>query len=100
MQKSLKQEAEEYVPPTTKNITELGKVSVDMEVLEKEYSKDDGSTFIVKVITVDGEDYRIPITVIKSLKVILKEKPNLKYFKVAKTGEGLKTVYTVITLDN
>ena len=99
MQKSLKQEAEEYVPPTTKNITELEKVSVDTDVVEKEYSKDDGSTFTVKVITVDGEDYRVPITVIKSLKVILKEKPGLKYFKVARSGEGFKTVYTVITLE-
>jgi len=45
---------------------------------------------------VDDEEYRVPTSVLKSLKVILEDKPDLKFFKVKKTGEGLKTEYTVI----
>lgn len=51
------------------------------------------------MIVVDGEDYRMPTSVLKNLKAILVEKPELKEFKVSKSGEGLKTAYTVITLD-
>ena len=42
---------------------------------------------------------RVPRTVLKSLKAIREEKPDLQEFKVKRSGEGLKTVYTVITLD-
>ena len=99
MGKTIKEEAQQYEPPTTKNITELEKVSVDLVIEEREYTKQDGTTFKLDVIVVDGEDYRMPISVLKNLKAILVEKPNLKFFKVSKSGESFKTVYTVITLD-
>ena len=99
MGKTIKEEAQEYEPPTTKNITELEKVSVDLVVEEREYTKEDGTTFKLDVIVVDGEDYRMPISVLKNIKAILEVKPELKNFKVTKTGESFKTVYTVIELD-
>ncbi len=92
-------EAQAYEPPQTKNITDLEKVPTGIEVIEKEYTKGDGDKFKLKVIMVDGEDYRVPTSVLKSLKAILEEKPDLKFFKVKKSGEGLKTEYTVITLE-
>lgn len=96
---TIKEEAQSYEPQQTKNITELDKISVDVETEEREYTKEDLSTFTIKIIVVDGEDYRVPVSVLKSLKVILEDKPELKFFKVKKSGEGLKTEYTVITLD-
>ena len=96
---SIFDEALAYEPPQTKNIAELEKVSTSIEVEEKEFTKEDGTTFKIKIVTVDGEAYRLPTSVLKSLKAIREEKPDLKYFKVKKTGEGLKTEYTVITLD-
>ena len=39
-----------------------------------------------------------PNSVVATLKEILKKNPDLKRFQVAKTGEGLKTRYTVIPL--
>ena len=93
-------EAQAYEPPQTKNIADLEKVPTDIEVVEKEYTKGDGDKFKLKVIMVDGEDYRVPTSVLKSLKAIREEKPNLKFFKVKKSGEGLKTEYTVITLED
>ena len=96
---TITEEAQAYEPPTTKNIAELERIPTDAEVILKEFAKDDGSTFKIKVIMVDGEDYRVPTSVLSALKEILEEKPDLKYFKVKKSGEGLKTKYTVITLD-
>ena len=96
---SIMDEAKSYEPPTTKNISELDKVPTSLEVEEREFTKEDGTTFRIKVVILNNEDYRIPTSVLKSLKAILEELPDLKYFKVKKTGEGLKTEYTVITLD-
>ena len=96
---TIKDKANQYEPPTTKNISELEKIPTDIAVEEREFNRQDGSSFKVDVITIGGEDYRLPTSVLKTLKEILKEKPELKEFKVSKTGEGLKTVYTVIPLD-
>ena len=98
-QKTLKEEAQAYEPPQTKNIADLEIVPVDAEVIEREYTDKDKNPFTVSVIVVNGEDYRVPVSVLKSLKAILEVKPEIKAFKVQKTGEGLKTEYTVIPLD-
>jgi len=95
---TLKEEANAYEAPQTKNITELEKVSVDIVVEESEFNKSDGTTFTIKVVNIDGEYYRVPVSVLKSLKEIVKEKPEVKFIKVNKSGEGLKTTYTVIPL--
>ena len=94
----LKTEAENYVPPTTKNITELDEVPVDIDVLEKEGEKKNGEKFKYKYVLVKDEEYRLPNSVIGQLKEQLKNKPDMEKFKVTKTGEALKTVYTVIPL--
>lgn len=95
---TLSEEAKNYIPPITKNISELNEVSVKMDVKEKEVQKDNGETFKYKFIEVDGEEYRVGASVLKQLKTHLEEKPDLKVFKVKKEGEGLKSVYTVIPL--
>ena len=95
---SLKENAKEYEPQQTKNIAELEVVPVDSEVLEREFKDKDGNGFKISVIVVDGEDYRVQVSVLKSLKAILEEKPEVKAIKVLKSGEGLKTEYTVIPL--
>jgi hypothetical protein len=102
-QKTLKQEAEGYVPTAkTKNISDLQKVSTDLLLEDDsfEFEKDGKSKKVnQKVITVDGEKYRVPVSVIASLQAILEDNPELKFFKVKKTGEGKDgTRYTVIPL--
>ncbi len=97
---TIKDNAQAYEPPTTKNISDLDKISVDLVIEEREFTRQDETTFKVNVVVVDGEDYRMPTSVLKSIKAILEEKPDLKFFKVKKTGEGLKTEYTVITLED
>ncbi len=98
-QKTLKEEAQDYVPQQTKNIADLPEVDVDL-VLEDRTGKDkDQKEFSYKVIVVEGEDYRVPGKVLGDLKSIMEKKPGLKKFAVSKKGIGLNTQYTVIPMD-
>ncbi len=95
---TLKDEAQGYKPTeAAKNIAELQSISTNL-VVEYDSYEYEGKEIKQKVIVVDGNKYRVPISVLKSLKVILEENPNLKTFKVKKSGEGMKTDYTVIPL--
>ena len=92
---NIKDEANQYEPKAkVKNISELDSVSVDFAVL-----KENDAEFPYSYIEVDGERYKVPISVLAMLKEIFKEKPLLKNFKVNKAGKELDTKYTVITLD-
>jgi len=98
-QKSLKEEAlESESTPRTKNIIELSQISTELKVLTETFKNKDGEEVTIKVVDVNGERYRVPQSVLNSLKVILEDNPNLKTFKVKKTGEGMDTRYTVIPL--
>lgn len=97
------EEAQAYEPPQTKNIADLNVVPRDAKIEERTFTVDkDGETkeVTIKVIIVDGEEYRVPSSVLKQLKEHIVENPNIKYFKVSKTGSGLSTTYTVIPKDN
>lgn len=90
----LSEEAKGYEPkPKVKNIAELNEVSTELEVKE-----DLEAEFPYKYVEVDGERYRVPITVLSDLKAILEENPELKKFKVKKQGEKMETKYTTIPL--
>ena len=97
---TLRQSATEYVPKETKNISDLKEVWTEMDIQVRQYTKaETGETFKVNVIVVDGEDYRVPNIVLKNIKDLLEETPGMVKFKVKKTGEGMKTSYTVIPLE-
>jgi len=93
---TISQEAKDYVPKTTKNIADLEIVSTDVDVQERIGTDSEGKDFTYKVVVINGEEYRVPLTVLASLKDILAKKPNLKSFSVIKSGTGLETRYTVI----
>jgi len=95
---TLKDTAKDYVPKQTKNIAELSEVSVDVDIKDGEGLDNEGQPFKYKFIEINGESYRIPGSVIGQIKDLLDENSNLKRFKVKRTGEGLKTRYTVIPL--
>jgi len=98
-QRTLKEEAQATQPPQkTKNITELSQVSTELLLKDESFKNNDDEQVNIKVVEVNGERYRVPQSVINSLKVILEDNPNLKTFKVKKTGEGMDTRYTVIPL--
>jgi len=93
---NIRDTATNFVAPETKNIVDLDKVSVDMDIEVKTFQDGDGKDFNVNVITVKDEEYRVPTSVIKQLKVILEKKPDMEFFSVGKSGTGLGTTYTVI----
>lgn len=98
-QKSLKEEALETEPQQkTKNISELSQVSTALLVNSETFLNKDGEEVTIKVINVNGEKYRVPQSVLNSLKAVLEDNPNLKTFKVKKSGEGMDTRYVLIPL--
>jgi hypothetical protein len=98
------QTADSYEGKTTKNISDLPEVSLDCEILDDEYDFTDKTTKELKtvkqkVISLNGENYRVPSSVIAQLKVCKEDNPNLKKFKVKKIGSGFEgTKYQVIPL--
>jgi hypothetical protein len=97
-QKSLKDTALAYESKSVGNIVDLPKVTTALKVEDREGTNDEGKTFQYKVIVVDGQEYRVPASVLKSLKAILDDNPELQEFKVKKSGTGMNTEYTVIPL--
>lgn len=91
---NIKDTANSYeVKGKVKNISELPVVDANLVVFEELEAE-----FPYKYIEVNSERYKLPASVLGSLKAILEENPNLKSFKVKKTGEGMDTRYTVIPL--
>ena len=97
---TLGEKAQAYEKPKTKNIAELEKVPTDLEVTTETHTNKDGEPFSQDVISFQGSKYRVPVSVLENLQAILKATPNLKFFKVVKTGEGMGTKYTVVPLPN
>ncbi len=102
MVKTIKEGAEEYEPKRTLNIADLESFDIS-EPMEEREGDNDGKKFTYNVLVRDGKEYRIPNTVLESLKAILKA--NTKHnkevttFSVEKTGEGMNTKYQVITIE-
>lgn len=96
---SLSESAKNYEPPKTKNIADLEIVETSLQLEDRTGKDQDGNDFKFKVIVVDGEDYRVPGSVLGSLKAILAKKPTLRKFSVSKIGTGMNTKYTVIPID-
>ena len=98
---TIKDAAKTYEPKRMKNIANIEVVRTDIEIVENEKREDqDGKIYTISYIIYNDEEYRVVATVLEQLQKILVEKPDLKTFKVDKTGEGKKgTKYQVIALE-
>ena len=95
---SIKEFAQAYEPQQMKNIADLEVVEANIEI-KKETRKDQNSEeYSVMFIVKDGEEYRVPPSVVTQLKAVIEAKPDLAKFKVTKTGQGMGTKYQVISL--
>lgn len=92
---TIKEEAISYQPQQLDNIATLDNFSIDFEVYEKKDVNSGGEEYTYKYIELNGMRYRIPNSVLEEIQKILKLKPEAKNLKVFKTGEGLKTRYSV-----
>ena len=93
---TLKQKAMAYTTPETRNIAELPKVSVNIDIETKNGTTNDGESFSYDYALIDNVEYRIPKSVLKQLKAHVEVNPNIEFFAVKKTGTGMQTEYTVI----
>jgi len=95
---TLKDFAQAYEPQQMKNIADLESVDTLLEIKTEKRKNREGEEYIVSFITINDEEYRVASSVIEQLKGILESSPNLKSFKVKKTGQGMGTKYQVISL--
>ena len=84
--------------PKQKKITELEAVSVNEKVFHETRKDTNGEDYDVNFIVREGIEYRVPNSVITQVQELIKS-DNLKTFKVLKTGEGLKTKYSIKVLE-
>jgi hypothetical protein len=96
---TLKDFAKAYEPRQMGNIADLKIVSTSVEIKTETRKDKDNEEYVVSFIVVDGLEYRVPMSIIEQLKAILQDKPELKTFRVNKTGTGMGTKYQVIALD-
>ena len=95
---SITDESLAYEPSTARNISELDRIDLSLDVQTFDGANDEGKAFTYKYVEVAGQRYRMPVSVLKQLKVHLEVNPKLVAFRVKKSGEGLATEYTVIPL--
>lgn len=96
---NLKETAQAYEPKRTLNVADLEVVPVNVPITKVSGTNQEGKSYEYSVAEINGEKYRIPVTVLESLKTILEQKPELKTIKVVKKGAGMATEYTVIPLE-
>ena len=95
---TLSEFAKGYEPKKTHNITDLKEIPTNITLIDDEFTNADGELIKQKVIVLNNEKYRVPVSVIADLKAILEKNPTLQKFSVTKKGTGLQTKYTVIPL--
>lgn len=93
---TLKEVAEQHeIKTLAKNIADIEKVPILVDVREETFTDKEGKEFSINVATIEGEDYRVPNSVLAQVKGLLEEKPDMEFFKVKKKGESLNTTYQV-----
>ena len=83
------------------NIADLDKVSIDLEIVPDSFEVEENGvkkTVEQEVIVVDEIKYRFPTSVRAQLQVLLADNPELKFFKVRKSGSGMETRYQCIPI--
>ena len=97
---NLKQVAMAYKPKQTLNIADLDRVDLEAFDIEDRTGTDsEGKDFTYKVMIANGNEYRVPNTVIEEIQKILTLKPEVRYISVKKSGSGLATRYKVGALN-
>ena len=104
-QLTLKDLAQQEKPRIFKKIEDFEAININNEISERTCMTKEGKEFTIKELSLYNKDtdevdrVRIPQTVIWGLQALLRHDPNLKYFRVIKTGEGMNTRYTVLPVN-
>ena len=96
---SLKDESKAFEAKGTSTIADLNQIDINLNLFHGEgINSNDGKPFKYKYIEVNGQQYRVPDSVLSQIKEILTMKADCKFVKVKKTGAGMLTKYQVIAL--
>ena len=95
---SIKDFAKAFEPQQMKNIADLETVEANTEIKRETRKDQSNEEYNVMFIVKDGEEYRVPPSVVSQLKAVIEAKPDLTTFKVTKSGQGMGTKYQVISL--
>ena len=90
---SLKNTALNYVPKQIKSVADLPTISAEWEVYQNNEAE-----FPYKYVEINGEEFKVPDSVLRDMQIMLQDNPEIKNFKVKKAGTGINTRYTVIAL--
>lgn len=94
---NLRESALIYESKKTKNISDLPKVSTQLDLQKQTGIDKEGKEFTYYFVEVEGEKYRVPVSVLEGLKTQLEEDPELEFFRAKKTGSTMKdTKYVVV----
>lgn len=93
---TVKELSEAYVPKETKNIADLQQFDINLKIETKVVNEGKPEEFSYDYIELDGIEYRVPKSVLKQIKMLLEDEPNLINVKVKRQGEGLNTNYMVV----
>jgi hypothetical protein len=91
--------AKEYIPKTTRNIAEMEVVLLSYPVEQREGKDSSGKPYNYKVVIFNGEEFRVPDSVLSDIQEFQKIKPTLKSVKVSKRGTGMNTTYQVMVIE-
>jgi hypothetical protein len=91
-------EAKQYVSPKAKNISEAGIFDgIELVPVMENRVDENGKPFVVRIVTIRGEKYRVPDTVLEGIKNTIIARPSVTKFSVTKTGSTKNdTKYQVI----
>src|SRR3990167_2236537 len=96
---SLKEASQAFEAKGILTIADLSQVDINLNLFHGEgINSNDGKPFKYRYIEVNGEQYRVPDSVLSQIKEILAMKSDCKFVKVKKTGAGMLTKYQVIAL--
>ncbi len=100
---TLKETALAYEQKHVLNIADLESFDVSEPIFIRTGKDEDGKDYSYFVLIRDEEEYRVPNGVMNDIKNLItanaKHEKEVNTFSVEKTGEGLKTRYSIITLD-
>ena len=64
---NIKDSAKAFVPKTTKNVADLDRLDLEWSVEHRTGTDKEGKVFEYDVVVKDGEDYRIPASVLNAI---------------------------------
>lgn len=95
---SIGQAADEVISAKVKNVADLQKVDINEEIYKEKKQNSKGQDYVIYFIKRNEESYRIPYTVLETLKGLRKQM-TVNSFRVLKTGTTKDdTKYTVTIL--